>query len=370
MGGEAIKTAFHDVQGAIGGTFDEIGGWLWCKGFGDTGAEYRAVRDDVAVWDISPLRKWDFRGPDALTAAQRVHSNDILGLEVGQVHYGALLDEQGMMVDDGTVFKLADDRCWIMINGTAQQPYFDEVTKGMNVSIEWITPQMPHLGIVGPRSRQVVSKLCDGDISGLRYYRFIPEQVKVGGVPVWLSRTGFGGEMGYELFTRPEHAEDLWKVVVDEAGAPPFGVDAIEILRIEAGMIVAGFDYEPHTRSPYDFSLDRFVKLDAPGDFVGKGNLRDIAANPPNRFKTLKLEGLKGDQLPEYGADVLKDREIVGTLTSPTTSPGYGKIGIAIIRADLADDGTALEVAFGAATVPATVDVLPIYDPEKKRPRA
>lgn len=176
--------------------------------------------------------------------------------------------------------------------------------------------------------------------------------------------------MGYELFTRPEHAEDLWKVVVDEIDTPPFGVDAIEILRIEAGMIVAGFDYEPHTRSPYDFSLDRFVKLDAPGDFVGRGNLSDIAANPPNRFKTLKLEGLKGDQLPEYGADVLKDREIVGTLTSPTTSPGYGKIGIAIIRADLADDGTALEVAFGAATVPATVDVLPIYDPEKKRPRA
>jgi aminomethyltransferase len=369
MSGETIKTAFHDVQAAIGGTFVEIGGWLWCKGFGDTEVEYRAVRDDVAVWDISPLRKWDFRGPDALDAAQRVHSNDVLGLEVGQVHYGALLDEQGMMVDDGTVFKLADDRCWVMINGTAQQEYFDEATKGMNVSIEWITPQMPHLGIVGPRSREVVSKLCDGDLSGLRYYRFIPEQVKVGGVPVWLSRTGFGGEMGYELFTGPEHAEDLWKVVVDEADAPPFGVDAIEILRIEAGMIVAGFDYEPHTRSPYDFSLDRFVKLDAPGDFVGKGKLRDVAANLPNRFKTLKLDRLKADQLAEYGADVLKDREIVGTLTSPTTSPRYGKIGIASIRADLADDGTALEVAFGDGTVPAAVDVLPIYDPEKKRPR-
>ncbi len=98
--------------------------------------------------------------------------------------------------------------------------------------------------------------------------------------------------------------------------------------------------------------------------------LRDVAANLPNRFKTLKLEGLKGDQLPEYGADVLKDREIVGTLTSPTTSPRYGKIGIAIIRSDLADDGTALEIAFGDGTASATVDVLPIYDPEKERPRA
>jgi aminomethyltransferase len=101
---EAIRTAFHDVTAAQGGTHIEDGGWMWLEGFGDLGKEYSAIRDDVAVWDVSPLNKWDLRGPDALAAAQRVFSNDALGLAVGQARYGAFLAADGLMVDDGTVF--------------------------------------------------------------------------------------------------------------------------------------------------------------------------------------------------------------------------------------------------------------------------
>lgn len=362
---EPIKTAFYDVQAAMGAIFAPEGGWLWTDSFGDLDGEYRAVREGVGVWDVSPLNKWDWRGPDALKAAQRVHSNNTLGMEVGQVRYGGFLDENGSLVDDGTVFKLADDHVWVMTNGMELADYFAEATKGLDVEIEYVTFEMPHLQVQGPKSRDLVSRLTDADVAGLRYYRFYPDQVKVGGVPVWLSRTGFSGELGYELFVRPEHANDLWKVVL-EAGATPYGNGPIEICRIECGMVVTGFDYEPHTRTPYDVGLDRVVALDKDVEFLGKPKLAEVAKNPPNRFKTLRLEG---NEVPEYGTPVTKDGEEVGTLTSPANSPRFGVIGLAILRADVAKDGNTVEVAVGDGTVSATVSPISIYDPQKKRTR-
>ncbi len=367
---EAIRTAFHEVTEAQGGSHIADGGWLWLEGFGDLRKEYDAVRDDVAVWDVSPLNKWDFRGPDARRAAQHIFSNDAMSLEVGQARYGAFLDEDGLMVDDGTIYNTGrPDHCWVMTNGKDHEAYFGEMLQDFEVEFEWIAPKMPHLGVIGPRSREVVQSLTDADISRevLKYFRFIPEPVSVGGVPVFLSRTAYGGELGFELFlTDPTDATTLWNAVVG-AGVTPFGVEAIEILRIEAGLIVTDYDYEAHQRSPYDFNLEKLVALDASAEFVGKAKLAEIAKDPPNRFVTLRYEA---GELPEYGAAVSKDGEEVGILTSPTDSPRFGKIGMAIVRTDLAVPGATLDIALGERTVPATVDVLPIYDTEKKRPRS
>jgi glycine cleavage system T protein (aminomethyltransferase) len=365
---EAIETAFHEVTAAQGGSHVEDGGWMWLEGFGDVAKEYAAIRDDVAVWDVSPLNKWDFRGPDALRGAQRVFSNDVLGLEVGQARYGAFLDADGLMVDDGTVFNTAwEDHCWVMTNGKDHEEYFGGLLKDLDVTFEWIAPSMPHLGVIGPRSREVVQKLTDEDIGSLKYFRFIPRHVHVAGVDVHLSRTGFGGELGYELFLLdPADAETLWNAVVG-AGVTPFGAEAIEIARVEAGLIVTDYDYEPHQRMPFDFNLDRFVKLDKGLGFAGEDALRAVAADPPNRFVTLRYEA---DALPEYGAAVTKDGEDVGVLTSPTDSPRFGKIGLAIVQTPQATVGNTLDVALGDGTVEATVDVLPIYDTNKDRPRS
>jgi aminomethyltransferase len=254
-----------------------------------------------------------------------------------------------------------------MTNGKDHDGYFGEAFKDLDVEFEWIAPAMPHLGVIGPRSREVVQKLTDADVGALRYFRFLPDPVKVAGVEVFLSRTGFGGELGFELFlTDPADAEELWNAVV-EAGATPFGAEAIEPARIEAGLIVTDYDYEAHQRTPFDFNLDRFVRLDAPGDFLGKEKLGEVAANPPNRFVTLRYDA---EALPEYGAAVTKDGEEAGVLTSPTDSPRFGKIGVAVIPTDLASVGTTVQVALGDETVDATVDVLPIYDTNKERPRA
>jgi glycine cleavage system aminomethyltransferase T len=272
------------------------------------------------------------------------------------------------MVDDGTIFNTAqDDHVWVMTNGKDHDDYFGSMLSGFDVEFECIAPRMPHLGVIGPRSRDVVRSLTDTDVEALRYFRFLPEPVMVGGVPVYLSRTGFGGELGFELFlTDPADAAELWDAVVG-ADATPFGTEAIEILRIEAGLIVTDYDYEAHQRTPYDFNLDRLVALGRDVEFVGKEKLRAVAADPPNRFVTLKVEG---DTLPEYGAAVTKDGEDVGALTSPTESPRFGRIGLAIVRAAFASPGTTLDVAVGDGTAAATVDVLPLYDTEKMRPRA
>ena len=364
---QAIRTAFHDVTAAQGGTHVEDGGWMWLEGFGDVQKEYSAIRDDVAVWDVSPLNKWDLRGPDALRAAQRVFSNDALGLEVGQARYGAFLDADGLMVDDGTVFNTGAGHCWVMTNGKDHEGYFGEALRDLDVEFEWIAPRMPHLGVIGPRSREVVQKLTDADVGALRYFRFLPDPVKVAGVEVVLSRTGFGGELGFELFlTDPANATELWNAVVG-AGVTPFGAEAIELARVEAGLIVTDYDYEAHQRTPYDFNLDRLVALDGPGEFLGKEELRAVAAAPPNRFVTLRYEAYA---LPEYGAVVTKEGEEIGVLTSPTETPRFGKIGIAVVRTDQAAVGNIVQVALGDGTIDATVDALPIYDTNKDRPRS
>ena len=150
------------------------------------------------------------------------------------------------------------------------------------------------------------------------------------------------------------------------AGATPFGAEAIEIARVEAGLIVTDYDYEAHQRTPFDFNLDRFVRFDA-GEFQGRDSLAAVASKPPNRFVTLKVGG---DTLPEYGAEVTRDGEEVGVLTSPTDRPAFGKIGLTVLRTDLAAPGTTVQVVAGDETADATVDVLPIYDTNKDRPRA
>jgi aminomethyltransferase len=365
---EAIRSAFHEVTAAHGGSHYEDGGWMWLAGFGDVAKEYAAIRDDVAVWDVSPLNKWEFRGPDALRGVQRSFSNDVLGLEVGQARYGAFVDADGLVVDDATVFNSArEDHCWVMTNGRDHEAFFGDLLADLDAHVEWITPSMPHIGVIGPRSREVVQKLTEEDLASLRYFRFIPRPVRVAGVDVHLSRTGYGGELGYELFLLdPNDAETLWNAVMD-VGVTPIGTDAIEVARVEAGLVIYDYDYEPHQRTPFDLNLDRMVRLDRGLGFTGEDALRAVAADPPHRFVTLRYEAAA---LPEYGATVTKDGEEVGVLTSPTDSPRFGKIGLAVIDSAQASIGNTVEVTVGDGVVPARVDVLPIYDTDKKRPRS
>lgn len=364
---EARKTPFHSVMEELGAEFTELFGSLWPDHFGDVEAEYRAQREAVGVMDASPINKWDFRGPDATVAAQRVHTNNIVGAAVGQVRYGAFCDADGRAIDDGTVFKLAEDHLWVMTNKDTRAEHFAEATEGLDVRIRSITQDLPHLFFQGPGSRDALASVTDVDLSRLGWFRFLPEQVTVAGVPVWLSRTGVSGEIGYEFFCRPDVAPDLLRNLVQKTTARPYGLTAIETVRIESGIIVTDTDYPEHTYTPYDLSLDHLVDLRR--DFLGRDVLAALASEPPrHRMVTLRLAG---DELPPYNSAVTLEGARVGTLTSPTSSPIVGHIALAIVEAPFAKPGTKLEVSTDDGAIEAVVhDTHPAYDPEKRRPRS
>jgi glycine cleavage system T protein (aminomethyltransferase) len=361
-----VRTAFDRVQRELGGEMMDWEGWYWPSHFGDPVAEHRTVRESVGVWDESPLRKWDFSGPDALAAADRIFTNDMLGLEIGQVRYAPFCDENGKMVGDGTVFKFTDASCWVITALDSDLDHFRDVVDGLDVGIEPITEKLPHLQVQGPGSRELLAGITDESVADLGYFRFRPHQVHVGRVPCWVSRTGYSGELGYEVFCEPDYAEDLWAAVT-EAGAKPYGLAAVETLRIESGLIFIGYDYFQHETDPFNMSLDKVIRLDT-GDFHGKAALAETAKSPPRRMVTLEVPG---GEVPEYGAEVTKDGKPAGTLTSPCESPTLGKvIGLAVLESRFAGKGEQLEVAVGDGTAAATVADFPIYDPEKKRPRS
>lgn len=357
-------TAFHEATSELGARYTELFGALWPDQYGDLDAEYRAQRHDVGVMDASPINKWDFRGPDAVQAAQRVHTNNIVGAAIGQVRYGAFTDARGKAIDDGTVFKVAQDHLWVMTNKNTRAQHFAEATADLDVEIVDITDQMPHLFFQGPRSREALAAITDADLSTLGWFRFLPEQVRVAGVPVWLSRTGVSGELGYEFFCRPQDAPELLRNVVKETGARPYGLASIEVARIEAGVIVTDTDYPEGVYTPYDLSFDRLVDLRR--DFLG----RDVLAAGGPQARTHRMVSLRLDagELPEYGTALIHQGRTVGQLTSPTHSPVFGPISIAIVEVDLAQPGTRLEVAGGPGAV--VNPTHPVYDPEKKRPRS
>jgi aminomethyltransferase len=370
------RTAFDPALREAGATWTDWEGWAWAADFGDPVAEHQATRTACNLWDESPLRKWDLRGPDALALADALFTNDMSALEIGQVRYGAICDEQGKMIMDGTVFRLADDHCLSITSYDSDLEWFRKVAsdRGLDVTVEDRTAEMPHLQLQGPTARDVLRPITEGvDVDSLRYFRFVNDGVRIGGVSCWLSRTGYSGELGFELYCAPDDAATLWAAVI-EAGRPhglkPIGLSAIETLRIESGLLFPDIDYFPHQTDPYEVRLDNVIKLDKPADFVGREALRAIAAEGTSRLLvTLRIEG---DAVPEYGAAVTVDGNDVGIVRSPCQSPTFDMAVIAMASVDraVAEPGKRVDVALEDGTVSATVDVLPLYDPEKRRPRS
>ncbi len=366
---EPIKSVLHAAQEAAGAGFADYDGWLWTTTLGDPLGEYEAVRTSAGMWDVFALQKWDVTGPDAARAAQRTFANDVGTQQVGQVRYAPFVDATGAMFDEGTVYKHADDHFWVMTNSPGFADALAEHAAGLDYSIVNRTLEMPVVSVQGPRSREILQGLTAADLGSLRYFRFLPERVEVAGVSVWVLRTGFSGELGFELIPDAADAARLW-AALGAAGVRPFGLDAVEMLRIEAGLVIVGVDYEPGVTSPFDLCMDRTIALGGDADFVGRDVLAKVAGDPPNRFKTLLVQGAL---VPEYGAEVYRGDEVVGTATSPAETPRVGVLSLAVLRSDLAVNGTELEVAVGeggAGRAVAVVTDLSVLDPDKLKPRS
>ena len=361
---------FHDVQRAAGASFYEDLGHLWTKSFGDPVAEYWAVRRDVGLWDVSALVKFHVTGHDVLPALDRLTTRAMLGAQPGTVRYGMVLNQEGIMLDEGTSCVLSAHEAYFLGNDDSPEflAHLAEHTPDLDVSYEDVTSLMGTVAVQGPGSLELLAGLTDADIGGLRWFRLLPEPIEIAGVRGMLVRAGFTGEKGYEFYLVDGHegGETLWDAIV-AAGATPIGLDAIEMLRVEAGLIIGEEDYWPGKTDPYDLSLDRFIDLEG-HDFIGRDRCIETAAAPPRRFVTLTFEkDGKGEEVaPPPGTGVRGDEGPVGAVTSAFVTPRFGTLALAVVDTAYAEDGTSLQVDGR----PATVRPLPIDDPEKERPRA
>lgn len=345
----------HVVQQRQGASFVEWNDWLWADHFGDPVGEHRAVRTDVGVWDISPLRMWEIRGVGVVPAVDAVFTNAVRTCPPGRIRYGALCDSSGAMINDATVYVHGTDRVWII---TSRAVDGDHLAQRLgDVALH----ERGAIQLQGPRSRELLTSLSPA-MPALEYFHFSLQTLDVAGVECWVSRIGYSGELGYELFCAPEEAEGLWRSLVD-AGARPYGFAAVQTLRIEAGLPLLGAEFHSGRTCPYDVSLDNVVQLEL-DDFIGRDALARVAEMPPRRLVSLLLGGAT---VPAHGMCVSLSGRRVGTVTSACASPTLGGvIALAILDADAAGKGNRVKVG----GVPAVVSSVPPYDPSKRRPRS
>jgi glycine cleavage system T protein len=360
------ETAFYPRLAALTDEWMDLFGYWAPTVVTDTLEEYRAVREAAGLMDFSMLRKVDIDGPGAQAFVNTIVARDVAKLRPGQIAYGPLTDENGMMVDDCTVMvRSADSIRFCGANDRDYEIFRNKAPDG--ITVREFTDDMPHLCLQGPKSREWLQRLTDADLSNeaFPYYRF-REDVSIAGIPVFMTRLGYTAELGYELWVERDRALDLWDALVSELepeGMKIVGMVALDLFRIEGGFIIGGVEYDP-TVSPYEAGLGWGVDLDK-GDFQGRAALERAAQDTSLRLTTVELES-GGDEAS--GAPLLVDGEEVGVVTQAVESPYRGKtVGLAKIRKELREPGTAVEARVGDQTVAGEVVRHPVYDPERKR---
>jgi aminomethyltransferase len=344
-------------------------------------AEYAACRQAVTVMDMSQLCKFDVVGPDAEELLQRTLTRDVRTLSNGQVLYSLLCYEHGGLLDDGTLLKFGPNNFrWIggnpldgdWLRGRAE-------AFGLSVFVRTATLELNNLSMQGPLSRQLLTNLIwspdtQPRLSELKWFRFLIGRLNDRVGPALLvSRTGFTGELGYELFCTPKDSVALWDAVWT-AGAPlglvPMGSDALEILRIEAGLASGGNEFSSET-DPFEAGLGFAAPPSKTEDYVGREAI-NLARQHSKRV--LVGLGLVGSEVPSHGDGVYMGQAKIGQVTSATRSPVAGRaIAMARIAAQYATVGTDLEVGRldgQQKRLKAVVRPLPFHDPEKRRIRA
>ena len=359
--------------------------------------EYYALRQSAGLIDVSPLFKYDVTGKDAVKALRRLMCRDIGKIRRGRVIYTSWTNEQGKMLDDGTVAQIGEQHFRV----TSSEPWlrwFRINTRGLDVHFEDTTRKYAALSLQGPNARKVLLNITEFDMNKMRFFRI--RKTKLAGFDVWISRTGYTGDLGYEIWMNTEDALGVWDALII-AGKPwgiePCGLDAMDIARIEAGFVLQGVDYvtapscflEQQTSTPYEASLGWTVDLDRE-PFIGQKALRK-ASNDPNGWSLVGIETIWDDMERVYGQyglppsmctdawrsglplyDTSGDLQI-GYATSGAWSPILKKnLALATIQNPaLTVEGTELRmehtVEYQRYKVLAKVVKKPFFDPERKR---
>jgi len=378
------ETAFHPNFSALTRNYAEYRGYWLPQRFNNEGPveEYWSCRKDVAVIDLSPLRKFEVTGPDAEALLQYCCTRDIRKLSVGQVVYTALCYENGGMIDDGTVFCLAQNNFRVVCGDDFTGQWLRQQAEKMGYKA-WVrssTDQLHNIAVQGPKSRELLKEIlwtspAQPAIGELEWFRFaVARMGHFEGAPIVVSRTGYTGELGYEIFCHPKDAQAVFTAVFEAGkkhGLKPMGLEALDMLRIEAGLIFANYEFTSET-DPFEagigFTVPLKSKLD---DFIGRQALIQRKEHP--RHKLVGLE-IFSNETVGHGDHVHIGRSIVGVVTSSMRSPTLGK-NIALARIDViySDPGTAIEIGKLDGLqkrLPGRVVKFAHYDPEKLRPRS
>jgi len=349
-------------------------GWEVANQFTKVEDEHRAVRERVGLFDWSSTGEIEVRGSDALALVQKVIVNDASKMSINQVLYTTILNEDGGIRSDITVYRLGTNHYMLMTawgsNAANERPEYDLLLKhgeGLNVVVTDVSSGSALLAIQGPQSRSLLSDLTDADLVGLRYMRSMPAQVA--GIRALISRTGYTGELGYEVLLPAEHAHDLWVAVMnagEKYGATPCGMIAAFSLRMEKGYIMR-FDFVG-ARTPYEMGLGWTVKLDK-GDFIGRAALiRRKEAGFTDKLMSLVIQD---GYLPANGDAIYQGEDPVGAVTSAAFGHTIGKaLALGYVPLSLAEDGVEVTIRdAGGVGHSATIRRRPLYDPDGGRLR-
>ena len=379
------QTGFHDRFARHTRNFVEYNGHWLANCFSQAGPleEYRACREACVILDLSPLRKFEVTGPDAEALCQWVFTRNVKKLPVGGVVYTAMCYPHGGMIDDGTVFRLGRDNFrWIGGSDYGGEWMREQAEAlGLKVMVRSSTDMQHNVAVQGPNSRDVMREVVwtaphQPTLDELAWFRFAPARIgNEHGIPIVVSRTGYTGELGYEVFCHPRDAGAVFDAIWEAGrayGIKPMGLEALDMVRTEAGLIFAGYDFSDRT-DPFEAGIGFTVPLKSKeDDFVGREALIRKKAHPTHKLVGLEIDG---NVAVGHGDCVHVGRAQVGEVTSAVRSPILGK-QVAMARIDVhhAEPGTAVEVGKldgHQKRLPATVaETLAAYDPQKTRPRS
>ena len=368
-------TPMHQLHLRSGARMMEVGLWSRPHSYGPVEDEYRAVRERVGIIDVSTLGKLDVRGSDAATLLDRVYANTHSNLRIGRTRYGVVCSDSGVILDDGTVSRLAEDRFYVT-TGSGNTDLVEEWLKwwaagsGMCVHVTNVTAGYGAINVAGPRARDVLALLTDTELTTDAFRYMANICTTVAGVPALMMRIGFVGEMGWEIHVPAEYGEYMWDTLLNagrEYGIAPFGVEAQRVLRLEKKHIIPGQDTDT-VSNPLEADMAWVVRWEKE-DFIGKPGLEVVR----DRGLREKLVGfvMRDGVVPEDGDPVVLDRRPVGRVTSARTSYVLGvAVGMAWVPESLAADGNEIWIMVGGKRAAAKVVSEPFYDPEGARLRA
>jgi aminomethyltransferase len=354
------RTPLHDVHMALGAKMVQFAGFEMPVQYpaGIT-AEHKAVRENVGLFDVSHMGEFMIRGPQAIDFANYVTTNDVAALSVGQAQYSTILNEGGTIVDDCLVYRFPDHLMMVVnaSNKDKDLAHISAYIDRFDCSIEDVSDRMALLALQGPRAQEVMTRFTDVKLDDIAYYHF--QVATVAGVPdVILSRTGYTGEDGFELYFDASRAVEVWDALMSDGSVVPAGLGARDTLRLEMGMALYGNDIDDGT-TPYEAGLGWLVKMKK-GDFVGREALeRQKAAGIPRKLIGFTMPDRA---FPRHGYSVSCDGVASGEVRSGTLSPTLGiAIGTAYLPLAVAKEGTQFEVEIRGKRLPAVVQKMPFY---------